>query len=163
MSGQLMLWDLRDLNRPCHAATLPKEHGSCMSLAVHPHRNNLFAAGTENGTIAIWDIRANKVHENECFNLFAGHCENTLVNDIKFLTNNSNSMNGLVTCGNDGITQIFQTKEDIEWKNVSQSVWKKNITPIQEEKYPVTSLDFYEQLSIVATCCDAQKLTFSPI
>merc|ERR1712129_381183 len=94
MSGQMMLWDLRDLNKPCHAASLSKKHGACMSLAVHPHRNNLFAAGSGNGTIGIWDIRSNKVDEDESFNLFAGHTQRTLVNDLKFLTNNSKALNG---------------------------------------------------------------------
>jgi len=166
MSGQLMLWDLRDLNKPCHATTLPRKHGSLMSLAVHPHRNNLFATGTEYGSIAIWDIRGTntkKINGDDSYKLFSGHCKHTLVNDIKFLTNNSNSMNGLVTCGNDGITQIFQSEKDVEWKDVSQSAWNANITTIQEEKYPVTSLDFYEQLGIVVTCCNAQKLSFCPI
>merc|ERR1719445_613053 len=43
MSGQLMLWDLRDLNNVCYATSLPPKHGSLMSLAVHPHRNHIFS------------------------------------------------------------------------------------------------------------------------
>eukprot|EP01083_Nonionella_stella_P115416 342153_1 len=166
MSGQLMLWDLRDLNNVCYATTLPRKHGSLISLAVHPHRNHIYSTGTEYGTVAVWDIRGtnqnwNKTQEEQSYRLFAGHCKHTLVNDVQFLTNNANTMNGLVTCGNDGISQIFQSEKDVDWKDLSQNAWNTNIVTIQESKYPVTSLDFYD--GIVATCCDAQKLSFFPI
>jgi len=163
MSGQLMLWDTRDLRTVSYATTLPRKHGALMTLAVHPFRNHIFATGTEYGTVAIWDIRGgnskksnnNRVHQQRNpYKILHAHDKDTLVNDIKFLTNNANTINGLVTCGNDGIAQIFESEED---------EWNANSTPIQEDRYAVTSVDFNEQLNVVITSCDSQKLSFLPI
>ena len=174
MSGQLMLWDHRDLSSVCFTATLPRKQGALISLSIHPHRNKIFATGTEYGTVAIWDIRGNNNNknkknryngmniDNKSYKLFDGHEENTLINDIKFLTSNTNSMSGLVTCGNDGITQIFQSNQDEDWNQLSESAWNNGLETIQDSKYPVTSLDFYEQLSIIATT-SCEKLSFLPI
>ena len=169
MSGQLMLWDRRDLKKVKYAASLPRKHGALISLSVHPHRNHIFATGTETGTVAIWDIRNrsnNNNNNDKEYRLFAGHSEFTLINDIKFIGNTiDHEINGIVTCGNDGETQIFQSESGNGdfWKELSQSTWNHAITTIQQEKYPVSSLDFYEQLGIVATACHAQKINFFPI
>lgn len=160
MSGQLILWDLRegklriDKDKEWSHTTLPKKHGALISLAVHPHRNHIFATGTESGAIAVWDIE----NKERPYRLFEEqHEEGTLVNDIQFLPKN-----GLVSCGNDGMTQMLQSDNDADWEAITQS-WSTKITEIQEEQYPVTSLDFHEPLNVVATCCDAQVLSFIPI
>ena len=160
MSGQLILWDLRegklriDKDKEWSHTTLPKKHGALISLAVHPHRNHIFATGTESGAIAVWDIE----NRDRPYRLFEGqHEEGTLVNDVQFL-----NKNGLISCGNDGIAQMLQSENDADWEDITNP-WNTNITEIQEEQYPITSLDFYEPLNVVATCCDAQMLSFVPI
>merc|ERR1719445_2646479 len=105
MSGQLILWDLRegklrmDADKEWSHTTLPKKHGALISLAVHPHRNHIFATGTESGAIAVWDIE----NRDRPFRLFEDqHVKGTLVNDVQFLPKS-----GLVSCGNDGFTQML--------------------------------------------------------
>ena len=117
MSGQILLWDLRDLKKVVYATSLPRKYGSLMSLSVHPHRNHISATGTETGNV-MTDIRNRSNNQQKSYKLFAGHCKDTVINDIKFIGNTvDHEINGLVTAENDGITQIFQSEQDGDGRN----------------------------------------------
>jgi len=65
MSGQLLLIDLRQgCARPSVDRCVPRSFGSLRCVSTHPHKNNLFAVGSESGHVMLWDLRKNSSNTN---------------------------------------------------------------------------------------------------
>lgn len=162
MSGQLVIWDIRDLKKACFHTHLPRKYGCLTCLAVHPFRNRMFATGTEDGFVCLWDIRYS---QNNNYGIFEAHKKNTSVNHISYLANS-----GVICSGNDGHLRTFVSRNEEEWQNIhhlefiTEQMLLTNVesNDLQSEHYPISHFDVHQNQGLVATVCNSQTLTLIP-
>merc|ERR1712087_406844 len=113
--------------------------------------------------VALWDVRgAQSVNvENEAmtkpFSVLSAH--SGLLGELHFARKGS----ALLTCSDDGLTQLFHVDD---WKGVNgvdRAAWNANRTELQSERYPIRGCDFYEPLDLAVSACANHKLCFMPI
>lgn len=74
-NGIIKRWDL---NTQSGCVTFYGHMKSVRTLDFHPHGNYIFASGSNDTTVRLWDVRKS----DSCFSKFRGHIAN--VNSVKF-------------------------------------------------------------------------------
>lgn len=101
-AGQLKVWDVRqDGNTPVRIFLVTGKKVALHCVDRHPTQPHLVAAGGEDGTLSMWDLRK----EHLPVTLFDSH--ESHVWEVKFHPTNPNN---LFTCSDDGSVLHWQTK-----------------------------------------------------
>ncbi|XP_071819443.1 nucleoporin Nup43-like isoform X2 [Apostichopus japonicus] len=104
-AGQLKVWDVRqDGNSPVRIFLVTGKKVALHCVDRHPVQPHLVAAGGEDGTLTMWDLRK----EHLPVTLFDSH--ESHVWEVKFHPTNPNN---LFTCSDDGSVLHWQTKPGI--------------------------------------------------
>ncbi|XP_055304614.1 katanin p80 WD40 repeat-containing subunit B1 [Sitodiplosis mosellana] len=124
-NGIIKRWDL---NTQPGCVTFYGHMKSVRTLDFHPHGNYIFASGSNDTTVRLWDVRKS----DSCFSKFRGHIAN--VNSVKF------SPDGwwIASAGTEGSVIIW----DIRTTN--------KVMEFQETASPVTCITFHPSDFILA-------------